>query len=122
MLTYPHRPLFLVGDRYFKDAVLNSHDSSPPSSVGMSYAQVEEVNPVIKLSRASLAHGVIMGLVFVILFPLGAISRRLPGVKGLLWVHVETQLFAYTMAVAGMGLGIWLAINLYEVSMRFLLS
>ena len=88
----------------------------------MSYAQEEEVNPVIKLNRASLAHGVIMGLVFVILFPLGAMSRRLPGVKGLLWVHVGAQLFAYTMAVAGMGLGIWLAINLYEVSMRILLS
>lgn len=76
---------------------------------GRPYGREGDVNPLIKQNRVAAAHGVVMGLAFVILFPLGAMAMRIPGLKGAFWVHIGTQLFAYITAVIGLGLGIWLA-------------
>ncbi|KAI9820257.1 MAG: hypothetical protein M1827_005879 [Pycnora praestabilis] len=55
------------------------------------------------------AHGLIMALAFVIFFPLGALTIRLLSFPGLIWLHAGAQIFAYIMAIAGVGLGIWWA-------------
>lgn len=66
--------------------------------------------------RIVIAHGVIMALAFLIFFPLGALTIRLLSRPGTVWVHAGAQVFAYCMAIAGLGLGVWLAINTQAVS------
>jgi len=61
-------------------------------------------------STMIIAHGVLMSLAFLILFPFGAMSLRLLSFPGLVWLHAGTQLLAYTVAIAGMGLGIYIAL------------
>jgi len=60
--------------------------------------------------RVAIAHGIMMGLAFAILFPLGAIWMRLLHFRGLVWFHAGWQLFAYLIALAAFGLGVWLAV------------
>ena len=52
-----------------------------------------------------------MSLAFVIVYPLGAILIRLFSFSGLIWVHAATQIFAYMMAVTGLGLGVYIALK-----------
>lgn len=58
-----------------------------------------------------IAHGVIMGLAFALVFPLGSILIRIFSFPGLLWVHAGTQLFAYVLSIVGLGLGIYIALK-----------
>ena len=51
-----------------------------------------------------------MAVAFAILFPLGAIGIRLFRVKNLVWFHIFWQVFSLTVALAGMGMGVWLAV------------
>lgn len=51
-----------------------------------------------------------MGLAFAFLFPLGAIIMRTLSFRGLIWVHAAIQIFAYILAVVGLGLGVYIAI------------
>ncbi|KAI4132040.1 MAG: hypothetical protein LQ347_002717 [Umbilicaria vellea] len=78
---------------------------------GRPYGREGDENPLVKQNRVAAAHGVVMGLAFLILFPLGAMAMRIPGLKGAFGVHIGTQLFAYITAIIGLGLGIWLANN-----------
>lgn len=55
------------------------------------------------------AHGIIMAIVFVCLKPSGAILLRALKGRIAFQVHVGWQLFAWFLAFAGVGLGIWLA-------------
>ena len=52
-----------------------------------------------------------MGVAFVAFFPLGAIAVRVLSFRGLIWWHAATQIFGYVLALAGMGLGVWIAID-----------
>ena len=61
-----------------------------------------------KVNKMSIAHGVLMCLAFVIFMPTGAIVIRLGRFKGVVHLHAGIQIFAYMMALAGMGLGAWL--------------
>lgn len=61
------------------------------------------------VNNATIAHGVLMCLAFVILFPAGSFLLRLAHFKGLVYVHAGIQMFAYMMALAGMGLGVYAA-------------
>ena len=51
-----------------------------------------------------------MGIAFALLFPSGALMIRLLSFTGLVWVHAAVQMLAYALALAGMGLGIYIAI------------
>ena len=50
-----------------------------------------------------------MCLAFVVFFPAGSLLIRLGHFKGALYVHAGIQFFAYMMALAGMGMGVYVA-------------
>ncbi|KAK6515266.1 hypothetical protein TWF506_007609 [Arthrobotrys conoides] len=58
-----------------------------------------------------IAHGTIMGVAFTIGFPSGAIFIRVLKPPNHVYVHAATQIFSTAMAFTGMGLGIWLGLN-----------
>ena len=62
-----------------------------------------------RVDRATIAHGTIMCLAFVIFFPSGSLLIRLGHFKGVVYVHAGIQMFAYAMALAGLGLGVYVA-------------
>ena len=51
-----------------------------------------------------------MGFTFAFLLPMGAIILRISTVRGLVWIHAGIQAFAWILALAGLGLGIYLAL------------
>lgn len=54
-------------------------------------------------------HGVVMCLVFVIGFPVGAFLIRLASFRGLVWIHAGVQSLSYLGAIIGLGLGVYIA-------------
>ena len=60
--------------------------------------------------NAVITHGTVMGFAFGFLFPLGAILIRVASFRGLIWVHAAIQALAYALALAGLGLGIYIAV------------
>lgn len=64
-----------------------------------------------KRNRAMIAHGAVMGLAFALFFPIGSILIRVFSFRGLVWVHAATQLLAYALSIAGLGLGVYLALK-----------
>ena len=62
-----------------------------------------------RVNRATIAHGTIMCLAFVIFFPSGSLLIRLGHFKGVVYLHAGIQMFAYMMALAGLGLGVYVA-------------
>ena len=64
-----------------------------------------------KIRKIEMAHGTLMSLAFVIFLPMGAMIIRLLSFRNLVWVHAGIQIFAYTMALAGMGLGVYLGVT-----------
>ncbi|KAI9820422.1 MAG: hypothetical protein M1832_003755 [Thelocarpon impressellum] len=58
-----------------------------------------------------IAHGTITALAFVIVFPLGGILVRLLQTPAVVRVHAGVQLFGYSLAIVGLGLGVWLGLN-----------
>ncbi|KAM0802059.1 hypothetical protein BDR22DRAFT_844817 [Usnea florida] len=62
-----------------------------------------------RVDRATIAHGTIMCLAFVIFFPSGSLLIRLGHFKGVVYVHAGIQMFAYAMALTGLGLGVYVA-------------
>ena len=73
-------------------------------------AELKALAPLLKhLNHVTIAHGTIMCLAFVIFFPAGSFIIRLGHFKGVVYVHVGIQMFAYIMSMAGMGLGVYLA-------------
>lgn len=53
-------------------------------------------------------HGILAALAFVVLFPVGAIAMRIIPGRFALWLHGITQVIAYILFIAAVGLGIWL--------------
>lgn len=51
-----------------------------------------------------------MGLAFVLFIPLGAIVVRVSSFKRMVWIHAATQIFAYIMALTGLGLGVYIGV------------
>ena len=70
--------------------------------------------------RSVYAHGGIMSIAFVLLFPLSALTIRLFHFKGIVWVHAGLQLFAFAVALSGFGLGLANAIWQERVSLLLL--
>ena len=65
--------------------------------------------PAQKTTRQHVvqAHGIVMGITFVLFFPFGSLIVRLFSIT--VRVHAAWQAFAYTCALGGFGMGVWLA-------------
>ena len=55
------------------------------------------------------AHGILMGLVFVVIFPLGSFIIRSSKSKNLVWFHVAAQIIGWGMMLGGLATGIKMA-------------
>lgn len=84
--------------------------SGSSSSDGSSGSGSPTASDFAKQNRAIIAHGIIMGLTFALLFPSGALLIRMFSFKGLVWVHAGFQIFAYALAIVGLGLGVFIAV------------
>lgn len=97
------------------DASTNGNPfAGPPSSGspnGRPYTSTADIN-FAYLSKVRLAHGIVLGLAFLLFFPLGALIIRLATFKATIWVHASVQMLSYTLAIAGLGMGIWMATTL----------
>lgn len=102
---------------------MNNHNNQPTATTagaqesgGAEYTIPPALIPYLnRISHAKIAHGTIMCLAFVIFFPAGSFVIRLGRFKGVVYVHAGIQMFAYIMALAGMGLGIYVS----NVSTKF---
>lgn len=75
-------------------------------------ALAQDSGPSIALqNRVVIAHGICMGLVFAVFFPLGGSILHSLNFRGLIWFHSGWQLFSYAIALAGLGMGIWIAVT-----------
>ncbi|GAB7353966.1 hypothetical protein MBLNU459_g4564t2 [Dothideomycetes sp. NU459] len=64
-----------------------------------------------EMNRLAIVHGVLMGLAFAVFFPLGAIVLRAFSFHGLVWFHAGWQAFAYAVALAAFGIGVYMAVE-----------
>ncbi|KKK22513.1 hypothetical protein AOCH_001732 [Aspergillus ochraceoroseus] len=121
---------------YKKGSSLNSdsvseeisiHDSCGVTNVDLSNAISTSANPFLSYGASSkatassddsgagndmlIAHGFIMGIAFVLLFPSFALANTLPIRNVATRIHAPLQVFTMLLAVAGMGLGIKLGID-----------
>ena len=55
------------------------------------------------------AHGVIMGLAFGVMMPLGVIAIGILNFRGNIWIHAAWQLISWCLMIAGFGLGVRIA-------------
>ena len=99
------------GDQSPGDTSNGSSSQSSDSSSGDSSSGGYSDAARQKRDRIVIAHGVIMSAAFVLFFPIGAVLIRLFSFPGLVWVHAATQGFAFLVALVGLGLGVYVAIN-----------
>jgi hypothetical protein len=81
----------------------NSNSNTGASGSQGSFGPGANYNDLLK------AHGIILPVAFVLMFPIGAIAIRMLSFPGLVWVHAGWMVLSWLLAIAGMGLGIWLA-------------
>jgi hypothetical protein len=86
--------------------------STDPSSTSSGASSVSEPNHQIRV-----AHAVIMPLVFVVLFPLAALTLYLPYSQKVRHIHAPLQVLSLILMVVGFGLGVELAKKSQELDM-----
>ncbi|KAF7957464.1 hypothetical protein EAE96_003045 [Botrytis aclada] len=62
-----------------------------------------------KITKVTIAHGVLASFAYVILFPSGAIGIRIFKFRNLLWLHAGWMVGAYIIVLASLGMGVWVA-------------
>lgn len=62
------------------------------------------------------AHGTVMGIAVVLMFPFGALSMRLLQARGVVWLHMAWQVVSLLLLTAGFGMGVNMAKQLGVVS------
>ncbi|TVY24032.1 hypothetical protein LHYA1_G008450, partial [Lachnellula hyalina] len=90
-----------------------SSSSGSASDDGSSSSSTTESNQS-RIERFQKAHGAIMGLVVVILFPAGAILMRTIRHP---WIHAGVQIFSLALLITGLALGVKLAQYTDQVSL-----
>ena len=74
----------------------------------------EEEEPPSDYGRIVIVHATLMGAAFVLFMPLGVFLIRLTSSKNTIWYHASIQMFAYLVALAGFGLGAWMATETHQ--------
>ncbi|KAI9830324.1 MAG: hypothetical protein M1838_005814, partial [Thelocarpon superellum] len=86
----------------------SSSDSSPLSTTSYgSSSGDEESGDTPEMS--TLAHGLVMSLVIVVIFPAAALTMRVFHSPRIIWVHVSLQLLGLLLLLIGFGLGVKVA-------------
>jgi hypothetical protein len=67
-------------------------------------------------NRLVMIHGYLACFIFAVVFPSGGIMMRLLNFKGLLWAHAALQIFGYFGYIGSAGMGLWLIVHEYTVS------
>jgi hypothetical protein len=65
---------------------------------------------------ADIAHGVLMGIAVILVFPTGAIITRLSKSRHVFWIHVGLQISGLVLLLGGFATGIWTSIIHNEVN------
>ena len=97
--------------------ILNKQQPSSPNETttnmsSPSLPRPPTMNPNIifadlsKVPSLAKAHGIAMGIAFVILFPLGAFLIRFVRSKHFIWIHAGCQLVGWFLMIAGLATGI----------------
>jgi hypothetical protein len=68
-----------------------------------------------KTNMKRMAHGIMAGLTFAVLFPFGGIAIRLFSFSGLLWFHAGIQIIGSILFIAAFALGVGMAKQAEEV-------
>jgi hypothetical protein len=80
-----------------------SPSATPSSGASDSGGVVEVGYSAMMIADYQKAHGIIMGVTAVLLFPLGAIFMR---ALGGVWTHAAFQIFSLVALIVGFGLGV----------------
>lgn len=67
-------------------------------------------------NRAHIAHGTVISIAIVLLFPIGGMITRQSHFKHRIWLHAAWQMFSMLVLITGFALGVWLSILHNEVS------
>lgn len=62
-----------------------------------------------------MAHGITMGLPFLVLFPAGAVFIRTLSIKQTMWIHASCQMIGVCLMLAGFATGMRMGNILNEV-------
>jgi hypothetical protein len=65
--------------------------------------------------NADIAHGVLMGISVILIFPIGAIITRLSTSRRVFWIHVTLQISGLVIFLGGFATGVWTCIIHGEV-------
>jgi hypothetical protein len=63
-----------------------------------------------------MAHAILAPVAFVLFFPIGAMIIRIGDVRNLIWIHAGWMGFTYMLALASMGMGIWIAVTTKQLN------
>lgn len=111
--TTPHNTATVPGTDIVSSPTGTSGVSSPLTSTSPSSSGDQVVSDPNKATRT--AHAVIMPLVFVVLFPLSALTIYLPYHEKVRHIHAPLQVLSIILMLVGLGLGVRLAKKLDEV-------
>jgi hypothetical protein len=120
-LVNPPSPPRRLSDAWIVLGLVTTHGFGDALEDGLEKRQVEDSYKI--LVRIRNGHACIMSIVFIILFPLGAISVHLPIDRvpflrntylkqKILAIHAPIQILGLFMMLAGMSLGVRLALDL----------
>lgn len=63
-----------------------------------------------------MAHAILAPLAFVLFFPIGAMVIRIGNVRNLIWIHAGWMAFTYFISLAGIGIGIYIAVTTQKLN------
>lgn len=105
-----------IGKSLLTPVTMSTHTGTPPSEgmpsggqlpPGMSPNVIFEDLPLVP--NLAKSHGILMGLTFVVIFPLGSFIIRASRKRNMVWFHVGCQIVGWGMMLAGLAMGIKVA-------------
>ncbi|RMJ25535.1 integral membrane protein [Aspergillus sp. HF37] len=108
-------------DEYKKAAASVPETKSPPAVIGGRLVPNTKNQSEVPASRNATtpappdvsilqrAHGTVMGIAVVLMFPFGALTMRLLQVRGVMWLHMAWQVVSLLLLTAGFGMGVNMA-------------